>query len=370
MIISRYLVKELFYALLAVTFVLLLIFLGNQLVRFLSYAASGKIAVNVLLQIMGFEVAFLLALLLPLGLYLGIIGTYGRLYADNELRIIQASGFGIRRLVQLTATFALIVMLLTLLLTLWVNPYIAKIKDKLISQSAATSSVINNLMPGRFQVSGDENRVFYVENIARNHQQAQNLFIAEQKKMGADEARPAWTVVSAATGYQMIEPLTQDKFVVAVDGYRYEGTPGQNAYKIIQFKKYAVRISDPIMERAHLGQEMIPTSILYQHYFDNPKNAAELQWRISMPLSAFLLALLAIPCSYVRPRQSRYAPLFPAILIYVIYVEMLFAARDWVDQQILPISVGLWWVHGLLILLIILLFLRQTGKLSFLRKSL
>ncbi len=369
MIISRYLMKEVCYALLAVTLVLLLVFLSNQLVRFLSYAASGKIAANVLMQVMGFEISFLLALLLPLGLYLAIISTYGRLYADNELGVMQSSGYSTQKLVALTVKLALVVMMIVMLLTLWINPSIAKIKDKLVSQGVASGNVINNLMPGRFQLSGDENRVFYVESISRNHQQAQNIFIAEQKKPTTDGILNPWTVLSAQEGYQMTDPVTKDKYVVAVDGYRYEGTPGQNAYKIIQFKKYAVRLPDQDVAAVHQAQEMIPTSVLWQHYFENPRNAAELQWRLSMPLSALLLALLAIPVSYVRPRQSRYAHFLPAILVYVVYVELLFTARDWVEQKTLPISLGLWWVHGALIIVIGFIFLWQTGRLSFARKS-
>lgn len=369
MIISRYLIKEVCYALLAVTLVLLLVFLSNQLVRFLSYAASGKIAANVLLQVMGFEISFLLALLLPLGLYLAIIATYGRLYADNELSVMQSSGFSTQRLVILTAMFAVIVMMIVMVLTLWVNPSVAKVKENLISQGVASGNVINNLMPGRFQVTGDENRVFYVESIARNHQQANNLFVAERKKTTVENAINTWTVLSAAEGYQMTDPVSKDKFVVAVNGYRYEGTPGQNAYKIIQFSKYAIRLPDQTIEASHQAQEVTPTSVLWEHYYDNPKNAAELQWRLSMPLSVLLLALLAIPLSYVRPRQSRYAQFLPAILAYVVYVELLFTARDWIEQKTVPISLGLWWVHGLLILFIVLLFLWQTGKWSYKRTS-
>ena len=368
MIISRYLIKEVCYALFAITLVLLLVFLCNQLVRFLSYAASGKIAANVLLQVMGFEISFLLALLLPLGLYLAIIATYSRLYADNELGVMHSSGLSTQKLVYFTTRLALVVMAIVMILTLWINPYIARQKDKLISQGVASGNVINNLMPGRFQLSGDENRVFYVESIARNHQQAHNLFIAEKKKITPEGVNP-WTVLSAEEGYQMVDPASKDKFVVAVNGYRYEGTPGQKAYKIIQFSKYAVRLPDQDIEVAHQAQAVIPTTVLWQHYFDNPRNASELQWRLSMPLSALLLALLAVSLSYVRPRQSRYAHVLPAILIYIIYVELLFTARDWIEQKTLPISLGLWWVHGVLIVFIVMAFLWQSGKLSFVRKS-
>ena len=89
-IISRYLLKEVLASLLAVTIVLLLIFLSNQLVRYLSYAASGKIAAHLVVQLMGFEIPYLLALLLPLGLYLGIILAFGRLYADSEMAVLNA----------------------------------------------------------------------------------------------------------------------------------------------------------------------------------------------------------------------------------------------------------------------------------------
>jgi lipopolysaccharide export system permease protein len=167
----------------------------------------------------------------------------------------------------------------------------------------------------------------------------------------------------------MTDPVSKDKFVVAVDGYRYEGTPGQNNYKIIQFKKYAVRIPNQTITSQHQAQEVIPTNVLWKNYFQNPKDAAELQWRFSMPLSAFLLALLAIPLSYIRPRQSRYAQFLPAILIYVIYIELLFVARDWVEQKTVPIVLGVWWVHLLLIFVILLLFNWQSGKLFFKRKN-
>ncbi len=366
MIIARYLIKEVSHALLAVTLVLLLVFLSNQLVRFLGYAASGKIAASAVLHIMGFEVSFLLALLLPLGLYLGIVSTYGRLYADNELRAMQASGLGMLKLVQITISLACVVTAIVLVLTLWINPLIAAQKDKLISQGLTSGNVLDNLEPGRFQSSGDENRIFYVEGITRNHHQARNLFVAEQKNAASDETGNAWTVLSAAKGYQVTDPVSKDSFVVAEDGYRYEGTPGQNAYKIIQFKKYAVRIPDQTMEMQHQAQEMIPTHILWQHYFRDVRNAAELQWRISMPLSVLLLALLAIPLSHVRPRQSRYISLFPAILIYVVYVEMLFVARDWVEQKTVSVGIGLWWVHGILVLLIAMAFIWQC---SFVRKN-
>jgi lipopolysaccharide export system permease protein len=360
MIIFRYLTKEIFQTLFAVTFVLLLIFLSNQLVRYLSYAASGKIPASILLQLMGLEIPYLLAVLLPLGLYLGILLTYGRLYSDNELRVMQAYGLSTGKLIAITGSFALMIMMIVIVLTFWVNPLIASQKDKLIAKGISTQNLFDSLMPGRFQLSGDDKRVIYVEQVSRNHKEARNIFVAEQKNT-------SWAVLSAASGYQMRDPRTHDRFVVATEGYRYEGTPGLLDYKIIQFKKYAIRVPNPEFHSERQLEEAIPTSTLWKNNF-NPKNAAELQWRISLPLSLLLLAMFAIPMSHISPRQSRYAQILPAILIYVIYVNLLFVARDWVEHDYLPPIVGMWWVHGLFLGVIMLFVFVQTKMWQWFKK--
>jgi lipopolysaccharide export system permease protein len=370
MIIFRYLTKEVFQSLFAVTFVLLLIFLSNQLVRYLSYAASGKIPASILLQLMGLEIPYLLAVLLPLGLYLGILLAYGRLYADNELRVMHAYGLSTSKLVKITGIFASLIMFLVVGLTFWVNPLIASQKDKLIMKGISTQNLFDSLMPGRFQLSGDDKRVIYVQRVSRDHKEAENIFVAEQKKKPVDEVNAennAWAVLSAARGYQVRDPLTHDRFVVATDGYRYEGIPGQLNYKIIQFKKYAIRIPNQELHSSRQLEEAIPTSTLWKNDY-NPKHAAELQWRISLPLSLLLLAFFAIPMSYVRPRQGRYAQILPAILIYVLYVNLLFVGRDWVEHEYLPRWLGMWWVHGVFFVLIVTYMIIQSGAWKRLRK--
>jgi lipopolysaccharide export system permease protein len=319
--------------------------MSNQLVRYLSYAASGKIAANILLQLLGFEVPYLLALLLPLGLYLGIILAYGRLYADNEMSVMQAGGLSQARLVGITILFTTFIAAIILMLTVWINPLIAVSKERTLAAGMSAENVIASLMPGRFQVANEGKRVIYVENISRSRKVADNIFFADQvKQPNPGNAPSSWSVVSAARGYQAKDNVTNRSFLVAENGYRYEGVPGQNDYKITQFKKYSVQIPELTVGNKHQETEAIPTLALWDDY-DKPGYAAELQWRLSIPLSAFLLSLLAVPLSHVRPRQGRYSSVLPAILIYVVYVNLLFVARNWVEQKFIPIDLGLWWVH-------------------------
>jgi lipopolysaccharide export system permease protein len=145
--------------------------------------------------------------------------------------------------------------------------------------------------------------------------------------------------------------------------------PGQNAYKIIQFQKYAVRIVEQVMGLKHEPQEMMPTFTLLKDYDKNPKNAAELQWRLALPISALLLTFLAIPLSYAKPRKSRYAQIFPALLIYVVYMNLLFLARDWISSKSISATLGMWWVHGLLLGVVMLTCLSQYFSLPSKKKS-
>jgi lipopolysaccharide export system permease protein len=369
-ILSRYLTREVFGSLLAVTFILLLIFLSNQLVRYLSYAAAGKLASSVLLQLLGFEIPYLVALLLPLGLYLGIILAYGRLYADNEMSVMQACGLSQKKLITVTSFFTLAVTIIVLILTLWINPLITVKKERAIVESMSAENVLATLMPGRFQASNDGRRVVYVESVSRDRKTADNLFFADQVKTPVEENTPTtWSVVSAVRGYLFVDKLSDRHFLIAEEGYRYEGIPGQNDYKIIQFKKYSVQIPSISANTIRLETEAIPTLKLLSLY-ENPMDAAELQWRISIPLSAFFLSLLAIPLSHVRPRQGRYSALFPAILIYVVYVNLLFVARNWIEQKSIPIWLGMWWVHLLFLgLAIIIIFFRSSAYKKWMRHS-
>jgi lipopolysaccharide export system permease protein len=48
-------------------------------------------------------------------------------------------------------------------------------------------------------------------------------------------------------------------------------------------------------------------------------------------------------------------------LIYIVYLVMLNAARDAVEKQKLPIDIGLWWVHGVFLLLALVLLFGGDG---------
>ena len=225
MIIARYLTREVVNTLLAVTIVLLLAFLSQQVVRYMNYVAIGKIPTNVLLELVSFEAPYLLAILLPLGLYLGVLLAYGRLYADQEMTVLQMAGYSSRRLLGLTGYIALAVFAVILVLMLWVNPWISAKRQQLMNSGEATVHLIQTLIPGRFQASPDGKHVMYVEKLSRDRMRAQNVFLAEQRKNPDAEMQNSWSLVVANQGYQVKDKQSNDQLFVTEDGYRYEGIP-------------------------------------------------------------------------------------------------------------------------------------------------
>lgn len=362
MIILRYLAKEVISTLLSVTLVLLFIFVSNQFVRYLGEAAAGKLLGSVLLRLMLFQIPYLLGFLLPLGLFLGILLTYGRLYNDNELTALAACGFSKKQLLRATMIIAVGVMSVVAFLTLWLGPQLLTYKDKLIAESDS-ASIIQTLRPGRFQADPSGRQVYYVEEISRDHEHLTNIFVAQQKKVeGAYPALSQWTVISAQGGYSMREQQTQDQFLVATQGYRYMGTPGQADFHIGQFEKYGVRILEHAVSSRNKVEELSLKALLQQVRAGNTLAYAESQWRFAMPLATLILALLAVPLSELRPRQGRYAKIFPSLLIFTVYANMLFVSRTWLERGTVSPWLGTWVVHGSLLLLAVILLLNLPGR--------
>lgn len=349
MIIFRYLSREIILTFFAVTLVLLLIFLSNQFVHYLGTAAIGRLSSKILWGVMAFEIPHLLGLLMPLCFFLAILLAYGRLYVDGEMGALIACGLNKFNLMRITLIIAMIITVIVGFLSLWGNPKILAYRDELLAKED-TETLIGSLLPGRFQqLPGKQGRVFYVEKMSRDKKTLENVFLAEQPSQNDPDLKQS--VLFAQSGYQMRDPENHHLFLVLKDGYRYVGTPGQKEYQIFQFETLGLRLDRQVSKFVQLEQESMPTLSLLENKGDRNANLAELEWRISLPISVVLLSLLAFSLSEVKPRQGRYAKLIPAVLIYTVYANLLFISRSWIAHGVVSPGIGMWWVHGLLALI-------------------
>ncbi len=363
MIIFRYLTREVYATLLGTTTILLLIFISNQLIHYLGQAASGGLPARAVMQLMSLQVPLLLGFLLPLGLFLGILLAYGRLYVDNEMMVLAVCGVSRAQLLGITMLFSAVITVVVAFLMLWLEPKLAWYRDRVFAE-AAVASPIETIFPGRFQAVGDGKWVAYIGSLSRDRMEMNDVFVARLPEQASTKIEP-WTIISAANGHQWVDPKTGDQFIVLNQGYRYTGNPGQKNFQIVQYDQYGVRVQ---MGKLKMGQqtEFMPTSALWSQRNSNPQAAAEMQWRLTMPVATLILALMAVPLSQVKPRKGRYAKLLPAILIYIVYADLIFVMQAAVQKSQMPPFPGMWWVHGfmLLVALILLAFYIGWGTLK------
>lgn len=359
-LIFRYLARETYSTMLVVTALLVTIFMSHQFVHYLGDAATGRLTPQGVFQIMCIQIPLLLGFMLPLGLFLGILLSFGRLYMDNEMTIFTACGVSKTEMLNMSLGLASVVAVVVTLLMLWVEPKMAWYRNHVFAR-AALSSPIERVSPGRFQTIGDW--VLYSEGISRNHQSMAHVFAAHVPRHPRAEVTnsPIIDVVTAESAFQK-KSFGQENYIVLANGHRYLGNPGIRSYKMIEFKEYGVRLPNKMPNMGN-PEEFMSFSNLWKE--KNPIAQAEWQWRIAMPISVIILTLFAVPLSEVKPRKGRYSRLLPAIIIYIVYLDLLFLGRDWIEKSRLPESLGLWWIHGLMLALALLvLCLHKTMKKS------
>lgn len=345
-IIFRYITKELYTTLFGILMVLLIIFMSNQFVHFLSNAASGHITMSAVMQLMSLQIPFLLGYLMPLGLYLSVLIVFGRLYLDHEMTVMSACGVSPNNLMMIVLSMGIVVTLIVAGLMLWLEPFLDTQRIKIFYESAAKATV-EKVMPKRFQTLGAD-VVFYADQVERGKLSMHDIFFAQRGKPKADGSR-VWDITIAKNSQEAYQ--SGGHFMLFQNGYRYVGTPGLPNYQTIQYQEYGVRMSQPIS--THTGWPSNASTLELWPQRHNPKVAAELHWRMAMPVSALVLSLLAFPLSRINPRRGKFSQLIPAILLYIIYGNLLFLGRAWVRKGLLSFAVGLWWVHGAMALIAI-----------------
>ena len=361
MIIFRYLTKEILTTLVAATLLLLVIFVTNQSLQFLQRAALGQIPATQILHVIMLQIPLLLPYVLPLGLYLGVILTLSRMHLESEMTVLSACGVSRAKITRMILIIAFFVAVIVAWLMGSIVPKAQGEINTMLNKAAVTASV-EQVIPGRFMVLGKahENPVVFYAAKVHDHIALQDVFLAQRAKNSDDPTQKKWSVIVAKSAVERNFLNLQGHYIIFKNGYRYSGVPGEKNYQILRFEKYGARLT----------VNDIPTPNAIQYYSfaklwsmspQNKNAAAELQWRMAMPISVMIFALLAVPLGEVRPRYGKFTQLFPAILIYISYADLIFLSRSWISEGKLSATWGMWWVHGAGLGLAIILMLYRVG---------
>lgn len=331
------------------TGVLLAILLANQLARVLAQAAANEFSRATVLALLGLTSLQNLTIVLPVGLFLAIMLALGRLYHESEMTAMQSGGIGPGSLFRPVSVVTVVVVAALAWVSFFAAPRAAEYAQT-IRAEALKAAQFRQLEPGRFRSFAGGEIVFYAERIDENGI-LHNVFV--ERSDG-----PQVEIVTATRAEQRNAGQAEQLFVL-YEGQRYEGIPGSGEFRIVRFAEHGIPIRMPTPSSERERHELKPTAELFGSA--DPIDQAELQWRVSVPIMAALLSALAVPLAQLRPRQGRYGKMGLAILVYFVYTNVLAAARVWVEKEAIPASVGVWWVHGGVALLVSVMLARQTG---------
>lgn len=319
-------------------------------IRVLGWSASGDITDSAILPFLGFGYLRFLQVLLTLALYMGVFLTLTRFWQDSEMVIWNSAGLTPWHWVKAILKFAIPVSLLIAFMSLFLLPWAALQKAE-YERYLSTQQEVSSLTPGMFTESVRDNRVFFVENMKENLAEAKNVFIQSEEngRLG---------IVVAQQG-KVETRENGDRFLALQNGRRYEGTPGAGDYKIVQFERYSFRLEPGKADELDNSPRSRSSQALLQD--PTPRNQAELSMRLSYPISALILAVMAIPLSFYNPRAGRSLSILFAIITYTLYNNIVSISQSWVLQEKLSGMQSLLVVHGFALAILASLFVWRYG---------
>jgi lipopolysaccharide export system permease protein len=350
MIFRRSLVRELTLTAIGLFVVLLGILFTNLVIRLLARAAGGTVAPDGVAALIGFNALFFLNILLTVALFLTVLLTLTRWYRDSEMIVWFASGQALSAWLKPILLFAAPFLVAIVALSLFLSPWADRRKREFERQLESRDEIAL-IAPGLFQEFKRAKLVVFVESVNTFDGTIRNVFLKS-----TDDAKDETTVARIG---RLEEAENGDRFIVLEDGRRYERKPGTLEYRVVEFEKLGRRIEPAEARALPTSRKAIPTATLLAS--TERLERSELFWRVSVPILALMLTLLAIPLAQVNPRMGRSFNLLAAAFLYMIYTNGLNVVQSLIAQGKVDFWVGLIVPHAVAAVIVVLLFRHRMG---------
>ena len=350
-IADRYLHQSVFKPIVIALALLVALFVFFATADLLNDAVGRLLAASSLPKLLLVQTLIACEVLIPSAIYFGVVDGLGRMYRNSELVVFYATGWSEARTAATLCRLLIPVAILVGVLSLAVRPIAYEMSYALEAESAQRFEP-ENLVPGRFYPLGDSELTLSVGGV--EGEVMLDVFVQGEAKDGSRVIRAKeGRLIRAPSGDT---PDGEEQRIELTDGYAYR--LGQDSDHEYTYERLEFRLDSPQQPSGVRNRRAKSTDVLFAS--NDPKETAELQWRVSLPILSFLLGMLAVPLARSAPRQSRFRQMVIAILAYAVVFNLAIIARGWVESGVVGALPGLWWVHGVLLLTLVLLFRRPA----------
>lgn len=341
---ARYVARELMSVFVVVMVILFTVTVGARFIGYLQDAALGKFSAASVLTILWLRLPGFLELVLPFSLFLALLITLGRLYAEQEFAALQVGGASPSRVLVWLSVPILAVALIVGYFSMLLKPanILALSEFMLLERS---SQEFRAVTPGVFHDFQRGKRVTYAESLSADRQLLEEVFLVEYSRED-----PRVVTLRAEEGRQYVDPNTGTRYLLMKNGTRQRGVIGTSDYQVLDFRELSQRLVPEEAVLTAVDMEARPTLELIERRSE-PEVAAELHWRIALPVLVLVTSLLGVGLARVKPRQGRFARLLPGFSVFVGYYVLLVLNQNALLEGWWPPAGGFWPVHlGFLLL--------------------
>ena len=300
--------------------ILVIIVMTIILIRTLGLATRGSVNPSEVILVMGFSVLGQMTTIMTLSLFIACIASLSRMYSDSEMVIWFSSGQGLGQFIKPLFRFAWPILLVIALLALFVWPWSQQqIQD--LRQRFEKRNDVERIAPGQFQESAGGNRVFFIDKDSPGERNGNNVFVSSRD--GQLES-----VTTASRG--RVEFVGVDRFLFLENGQQWQTDLETGETRLTQFDRYQLLIDANFVPTSteRSSRQSTTWQLIGQPTLTNQ---GELTWRMGLLFTAANLVLLALALSAVNPRVGRSYHLGLALLVFVLYYNLLTVGQNWIS---------------------------------------
>jgi lipopolysaccharide export system permease protein len=358
-LISKYLIRNLIIFFSGITFIIALIVFGNQFVLTVQESVQHGIPIQELMPLVGLNMLRDIPIILTLSLFLSIIISISQLYKNSEAVVMNSIGIGDKSFISSIQPIIVFSFIIVFILSIFAVPW-AKQQKNIAEDKTLNASEFSFITEGKFETFKNGDIVFYAsesENIdAANEQNMEEIFI-----YAIDNENPIIVLASKATKY--VDNISKSIYLRLKDGVRYQGLPGSNNINILDFELYDLEIvSGDIQKTISDFSEIEEKSTFELIKEGGPLANAEVQWRFSQPISILILSILGVYLGKSSPRTGKGINILIGLVFFMLYNNGLLIAKTSIENNELNPFIGLWSIHILLAIFLIIFSQFREGK--------
>ena len=360
--IAKYIMRNLVAYFCVITFIIGLVVFGNQFVLTVQESIDRGIPFQELLPLISFNMIRDVPVILVLSIFLAVIITLSQLYKNSEAIVMNSIGLGDKAFLSVIKPLAIILFLFVLFLTAYAVPW-AKQQKSAAEEETKNASEFSFITEGKFESFKNGDIVFYASESTSidvgGVQNMEEIFI-----YASENGNPVIVLASDAKKY--IDPKSKSIYLRLRDGVRYQGLPSSENINILNFDSYDLEIvSGEVQKSIATFTEIEEKTTLDLLKQGGLLAIAELQWRLSLPLSILILVVFGVYLGKTSPRGGKGINILIGIFVFMLYNNGLLVAKSSIENGLLSPIIGMWGIHLIAILFLMLLYQFRQGKIMY-----